>query len=531
MIQKAVIYCRVSDPAQVTKGNALTSQETHCREYATRCKYEVDNVFHEEGITGAIINRPRMLEMLAYLRKHARKQRYIVIIDDINRLARDLKTHIELRAMINEAGGKLESPSVEFGENSDSRLIEHILATVAAHQREKNAEQVCNRMRARLMTGNWVFQAPTGYQYERKSGGGKILVRDEPIASIVQDALENFATGRFESPIEVKRFLELQPVFPKNVNGEVHLQRVIDMLNRQLYTGYVEYPKWGIEKRRGKHEPIISDETYKRIQLRLQGKARTSIRQDTNPDFPLRGFILCDSCERPFTGSWSRGNTKRYAYYFCCNKKCGDMNKSIRREVIEEHFIRILQNISPPKEFSGMTLAALEHCWWQTNEEHRTVIGNLTGEIHRIERRKQQFAERIVDSEAALGRAYEQQIIKLETRSAGLTRELSLLNVGNIDFEGFIDDMRQFLGRPHNLWEQGDIVSRRLVLKLVFSEKLTYHHIKGFKRVPLASPFTLGKRGKVAEKEYADTILAVGKNLLAKKFGLYQPNHLIRAYL
>ncbi len=94
-----------------------------------------------------------MRERLSYLRANAKKEPIIVIIDDISRLARDLETHIKLRTSISDAGGKLESPAIEFGENSNSRLVEHLLASVAAHQREKNAEQVKSRMRARMQNG------------------------------------------------------------------------------------------------------------------------------------------------------------------------------------------------------------------------------------------------------------------------------------------------------------------------------------------------------------------------------------------
>jgi len=66
------------------------------------------------------------------------------------------------------------------------------------NQRQKNSEQTKNRMRARLQNGYWVFQAPVGYRYERTSGHGKMLVRDEPLASIIQEALEGYASGRFQ---------------------------------------------------------------------------------------------------------------------------------------------------------------------------------------------------------------------------------------------------------------------------------------------------------------------------------------------
>ena len=191
-----------------------------------------------------------MQGMLAYLRRR-RSTQHVVIIDDISRLARGLDAHLKLRADISRAGGVLESPSIEFGEDSDSILVENLLASVSQHQRQKNGEQTINRMRARTMNGYWVFQAPVGYRYERVSGHGKLLVPDEPHASILRQALEGYASGRFETQVEVKRFLERQPDFPKDLpNGEIRNQRVADLLNRVVYAGFIEVPNWKVPLRK-----------------------------------------------------------------------------------------------------------------------------------------------------------------------------------------------------------------------------------------------------------------------------------------
>jgi len=242
--QKAVIYCRVSDTKQTTKGDGLHSQETRCREYAKFKGYTVTEVYQDD-ISGGIVTRPGMQDMLRYLKKH-RVEECVVIIDDISRLARDLEAHFELRRTIIAAGGKLESPSIEFGEDADSVMVENMLATISQHQRQKNAEQTKNRMRARAMGGYWVFQAPPGYAYVLQKGQGKILVRNEPHASIVTEALEGYASGRFESQGEVLRFLESHPEYPRNGKGRVQYDRVKQMLTQVLYAGYIDIPNWGI---------------------------------------------------------------------------------------------------------------------------------------------------------------------------------------------------------------------------------------------------------------------------------------------
>src|SRR5262245_61888983 len=77
-------------------------------------------------------------------------------------------------------------------------------------------------MQARAARGYWVFCPPIGYRYERVSGHGKLLVRHEPLATIVKQALEAYASGRLEPPSEVQRFLDDQPEWPKGRQGGVH---------------------------------------------------------------------------------------------------------------------------------------------------------------------------------------------------------------------------------------------------------------------------------------------------------------------
>ncbi len=102
---------------------------------------------------------------------------------------------------------------------------------------------------------------------------------------------KSYATGRFETQVEVKRFLERQPSFPKDLpNGEIRNQRIYEFLTRSLYAGYIEAPKWNVALRKGQHEALISFETYEKVQARLKSKAKAPARKDISADFPLRGF-------------------------------------------------------------------------------------------------------------------------------------------------------------------------------------------------------------------------------------------------
>ncbi len=395
---KAVIYARVSGAKQVREGDGLASQENRCREYATYKDYDVVEVFADD-MSGKFERRPAMDRMLAFLRLHPTGS-VVVIIDDISRFARNVQAHIKLRETLADAGGILESPSIEFGEDSDSRLVEHMLASVAQHQREKNAEQTSNRMKGRMMNGYSVFAAPIGYTYKKTGSHGKLLTRDEPIASIIQEGIEGYASGRFATQAEVKRFFEAQPDFPKDLpHGQIRQQKVSDILNRVIYAGYVEHAPWGITRRKGHHEALISLDTYEKVQARKQTRAIAPKRADIHEDFPLRGAVTCACCDQPMTSCWSKSGTgKRYPYYWCQTRDCSEYRKSIRAEKIDTGFEAILRAMTPSKGILAIATAMLHDAWGQRSDQSTQAKAELKRQIKELDKQQDALLERLVET-------------------------------------------------------------------------------------------------------------------------------------
>ncbi|GAB5470448.1 MAG: hypothetical protein Kilf2KO_34780 [Rhodospirillales bacterium] len=490
-LTKAVIYCRVSSAKQVREGHGLGSQETRCREYAKHKGLEVAERFQDEGVSGGLIDRPGMQAMLAFLERERKTGPHVVIIDDISRLARGLEAHIQLRTAIQAAGGKLESPSIEFGEDSDSILVENLLASVSQHQRQKNAEQVVNRMRARIMKGYWVFAPPVGYRYERVAGHGKMLVRDEPNAAVVTEALEGFATGRFQSLTEVQRFLRTIPtIWPGQKDGACYLTMVKDLLERPLYAGFMDVAKWGIRLQPAQHDALISFETWQTIQKRLKGDAPAPMRKDTRSDFPLRGFVTCSCCERPMSAAWTTGRNGRHAYYFCQNKACERYRKSIRRDRLEEDFERLLQRIRPAPSLFNVALQMMRDLWQDRLAQGAERRQDAKARISQLERKTAQLMERVVQTDSpTLIAAYEDQIQKLEEERLALTEQAQKHGRPQRSFEETFRTACEFLSNPWKLWGSEALEDKRTLLRLAFAGRLAYCKFEGFRTANLALPF------------------------------------------
>lgn len=486
--QKAVIYCRVSSVKQTTHGTGLESQKTRCAEFAGYRGYEVVKSFSDD-MTGSVTGRPGMQAMLKFLRSN-RKDALVVIIDDISRLARGLEAHLRLRGAIASAGATLESPSIEFGEDSDSQLIENLLASVSQHQRQKNGEQTKNRMRARMMNGYWVFQAPWGYRYERQSGGGKILVRDEPLASIITEGLEGFASGRFASRAEVKRFFESKPQFPTCRRGVVLIERVTQLLNQILFAGYLEHPKWDVTLRKGQHDGLISLETFERIQERLNETAYAPARKNISEDFPMRGFVCCADCGHPMTSTWAKGRTDYYAYYMCRQKGCTSDKKSIARAKIEDALHDLVQSLTPSPELFGLADQVFRDLWDKRAESGKQQATQMRTEAGKVDKQISKLLDRLVEAEStAIVRAYENKVETLERRKEVLKEKVAKCGRPARDYDTTFQTATDFLSKPWNLWETGRLEDRRAMMKLVFGGHIKFDRESGFQTPEISLPF------------------------------------------
>ena len=507
---KALIYCRVSDKRQKTKGSGLESQEYRCREYATAQGYEVEAVFPDDVNGGGdFIKRAGMVALLAYLdAQHDKK--YVVIFDDLKRFARDTEFHIKLRREFTLRKAKVECLNFKFEDTPEGRFIETILAAQGELEREQNGRQVVQKMKARLEQGYWTFRAPVGYKFTKSNNGGKELIFDEPLASIVKEALEGYAAGRYETQADVVRFLESQPCYPKDLpNGKIRYNRIANLLRKTIYAGYVEAPNWNISLRKGNHDAIISMQTYEKIQARLKRDANAPARPDINQDFPLRGFVLCNDCDKPLTACWSRGKLRKYAYYLCYSKGCDSYRKSIPRDKIEKEFSDIVLSLQPKENLFNIAKAMFNDIWNHRQSQTSEIRNEVKQNIIEIDKKITQLLDRLVDATTvSVIAAYENRIADLEKQKLIFIEKQQ--NIGNpkYTFDELFEHACNFLSNPYKLWASGQYNLKRMVLRLAFIERIHYCRKTGFRTPDLSLPFKVlasinsGKKEMVHRGEF-----------------------------
>ena len=264
---------------------------------------------------------------------------------DLSRFSRNTHDHEVIRAVLLGWGVRLRSCREPIDESATGKLTERMLAAVAQFENDLKGERTIERMKAAASHGRHMWKAPVG----DLNGDGASLVEDSSKAPLVRQAFELFATGRYTKREVLDKMSTLgltsrhdKPLTP---------QWFANILKNPVYCGRLVSHRWELDER-GDWQPLISEETFDRVQGLLSGRRGGSAarRKRDHEDFPLRRFVRCDRCKKPVTGSWSKGKGgKRYAYYRCRERGCSSFN--VGKDTLEAAFIELLESLTPKPRY------------------------------------------------------------------------------------------------------------------------------------------------------------------------------------
>ncbi len=476
-LTKCLIYCRVSGKKQDVEGSGLQSQQYRCEQHAESKGYEVEAIFPDVKTAGGdFIERKGMVALLAYMDARPDEQ-FVVLFDDLKRYSRDAEYYKPLRRAMRERGAKLECLNFVFNDTLEGEFTETIAVAASELERKQMARQNHQKTKARIEQGYCTRSVPPiGFKYELTKHEGNVLVHDEPLATIIREALEGFASGRFASQAEVKRFLEAQPDFPKDFpDGSIRQMKVSRMLKQIMYAGYIAMPSWGISMREARHESIINKETFAKIQEQLNGRPAMPARKDYSQDLPLRGAVACSCCGYALTGGWSKGKTKRYAYYFCHHHGCEMKGKTIPVTKVHEPFEEIMKSLRPGKPYLAMIKAMGMKYWEQQTKRMKDAAAAYGAKARKLEKEIEKVVDRMLDvSNPRALKAFEDRIETMEQERLVALERASKRPGALRPFEELFELSMQVFSNPYNCWKNGSPDLQRTILRLAFAAPLTY---------------------------------------------------------
>lgn len=468
--KRAVIYLRVSSEEQI-ENYSLETQEEICKKEALRRGFEVTEVFREEGKSAkTITGRPELLRLLEFCRRN-RKTINAVIVYRLDRISRQTQDYLAIRKRLTDYDISLISANEPTGNSPTEKLLETIMASFAQHDNDVRSERTKNGMRARFLSGLYNGKPPIGYLMEHG-----FVIKDNENFNKMKKAWDLMATGT-KSLKEIAKFMN-DLGLRKVIFGKEHFIRAqtADRLFRsKFYMGILTSQKYP-EEVKGQHIPMITEEKFYKVQSVIDGRNRSGLtigkRNKDNPDFPLRRSVKCSKCLGPLSGGWSRGRSKRYAYYICKNR-CGA--PSIPVKILDDSLVNFLRDITPSKKGLEVFLMLLRKTFNQNMNAIREKREKAQFEIVKLKELRKTLVFKNLQGTYS-DDVYKEQSKAIEDKISDLEQVLSetVYDKYNIDdVEKFMKDKFSSLDKTYLKSNLGE---RRVLLGSIFPSGLKWYY-------------------------------------------------------
>lgn len=264
LILRVAIYIRVSTLDQAENGYSLDMQERTLRKWCTDKKYQVIEVYSDKGISGkSIAHRPAMQQLL----KDAKDRKFdVVLFWALSRFSRSVENLYYTMDLFQ----KWDISMVSYTENFDTtsamgRAMIGIVGIFAQLEREMTSERVAANLEQMAIEGKRTCHSVLGYDRKGK------------YSFSINEKEAEYVRFCFEEYLKRKNLSEVADLARKKgyrgKRGKIPLPCSIEkIITRPIYCGYNSFHG---KVYKGDFEPIISVETFNRVQTLLKRQGKT----------------------------------------------------------------------------------------------------------------------------------------------------------------------------------------------------------------------------------------------------------------
>jgi site-specific DNA recombinase len=320
--------------------------------------------------------------------------------------------------------------------------------------------------------------------------GGKAgaNIRPDPqTANFIAHAFELMASGKHKKT-EVLQMLTAEGLLTptrKTQRGRATGGKALTpqtfhaVLRNSLYAGWITLPSDPtFEPVRGLHQPIVTQETFDRVQDVLDGR-RPSIapKRKFNPELPLKHFVKCDHCGKPITGGFPRGRSKRYGHYWCYQQDCKAIK--VRKEQLETEFVAKLKTLRPKNDTLADFPKVAATVWNSKQGDMEKKRTKLLAQLEDHRALKSELLKAKLRGEVSQ-KDYEENNSEFVAEIGAIEAELRLIESDAGKLDAFIRFAELRLMDMAQAWEIASPEQRQRVQNLLFRDGLNYSMSTGF---------------------------------------------------
>ena len=481
--KRAVVYLRVSTPSQVNtdynpEGISLPAQRDACVPKVASLGAELMQEFIEPGRSATSIDqRPVFQEMIAWIRAECRAGRQIdyIVVYQFSRMFRNTFDAAVVKHELRKLGVRIVSVTLDVGEGYDADLIETIISAVDEHQSRRSGADVAYKMGQKARNGGTLGRAPLGYQNVRELFEGRevrTVALDPERAPFVRQAFELYATGDYtiERLTETLADRGLRSRPGKHPAGLVARSKINAVLQNRYYLGFVTYKG---EEFPGRHEPLVTQELFDRVQKVMAARSGAGVRQRLYNHY-LKGLLWCGACQaagrenRVIVQRSTNRHGYEYFYFFCrgrqkhvCTTRYWDMD-TVEAAIEDEYRL-----ITVAPNFVAWFRGVMDEALGDEQQAAKLRRDDVALRLDRLDRQEKNLVDAIADGDLPRERVRE-RMVTINDQRRRLNQELTDIESGLGAAVAFLDNALRLLADPYDMYRRMKPEQRRMMNRVVF---------------------------------------------------------------
>ena len=329
---KVAIYLRKSrDENEEDKELVLKRHETQLLDYCKRNNLIVSKIYREIVSGDTIEHRPQMQQLLDDVGAGFYNG---VVCMEIERLSRGNQLdQLEILETFKASDTKIYTLNKVYdltNEDIDEEFFE--FALFMSRREYKIIKRRMQRGKIQAQKDGYFTGSvcPFGYSKERRGRGWVLVPNDK--APLVKEIFNRYASG--QTLVDITNYVNALGATTAR-NTPLDIQALRRILINKCYLGYINIKNRSATYK-GLHEPIIDDELFNKVQLRLETNKPTKTKRKHKLVNPLATLLKCEKCGRVMALYNARGYV-----YRCPNMNCNTSGAA--KERVEALLLKELQ--------------------------------------------------------------------------------------------------------------------------------------------------------------------------------------------
>lgn len=458
--QAAIFYTRVSSKEQADHNLSLDIQRKTIEDYAQRSNLKVLDYFGGTYESAKTDGRKEFMRMLEFIRTHKGKVSHVLVYT-LDRFSRTGGAAIKLAEDLrNKYGVTVFAVTQPADTSNPSGVLQQSIHFIfSQYDNQLRKQRAVAGMKEKFDKGIWVTRPPQGYDIVKTNGQRKIVINEEG------RKLKKAFIWKSEGMKNDEILLKLRAMGVK-----MYKQQLSRIFQKPFYCGIINHGLLEGKIVEGEHEKMISQEVFLKINnIHINTPGYGVPHQREQDAIPLKVFIKCDTCHKPFTGYVVKA--KSLWYYKCRTDGC-KCNKSAKQ--MHELFEQLLSLYCIQEGQIDRFTAILLEEYHEINKESLELEKILTGQLRELNKRIDDLEESRYVLKEMSQETFQKFYTRYNKEIENIAKQLTECKQSISNPEEAIKNALILSSKLATVWHSSDIGNKEKLQKLLFPEGIIY---------------------------------------------------------